>query len=608
MREWNPWYRQQAGDGTGITLSSTEHDSAFVVLDPRRSSDRNRLPRWAVVDDVLLLDDILLLPTFRNERQRLVLWDDLRDSRAALMRLGDAVPLDLFGKKPLSILVGSTTRVDLAPAGSSVDPAYYAAVRNLFRVVGRGVRDDGPVTRLSYFGGGRVATTSRTVVETVRLQLERSAVVRNVDAGQFAHSAYYMGSKRALRSFIVEAIDSTLPDSGVVVDLMCGSGSATGAFSRLWRTVASDAQSFCRILATVQGGGYQRSLAEARVDEILEVAREHTRTLQGLVDNGVTEEEEILHSDLGEKTLRRYSQFLTRWPTYPAGAATTAWDPVRKVHERRGDPKGFPYCLFTAYYANVYFGLRQAVEIDSLRYAIERVCERRDRIWALGALIASVSALGSTFGGYFAQPPVRRPREIGIAGLARLLERRAASITHEFCARYVNLASESEAATYSVETVPGPWRVSLDTLGSMFAGRRDITVYVDAPYTREEYSRYYHVLETLVTYGYPDSVGAGRVPSKKHGGRFSSEFFTRSAERLAGSLCSVISAVLERNWVCVWSYSNRGGVGIPRVVDEVRRRVPCEVRSYAVPYTHKALGSRRAKAAMEHLIVFVSAR
>ena len=129
-------------------------------------------------------------------------------------------------------------------------------------------------------------------------------------------------------------------------------------------------------------------------------------------------------------------------------------------------------------------------------------------------------------------------------------------------------------------------------------------MYLDAPYTREEYSRYYHLLETLVRYKYPDSIGVGRVPSKIVGGRFQSEFFTRSSERLVNALCSVILSVLERGWVCAWSYSDRGGVAIPRIVDEVRRGISCDVRSYAAPYTHKALGARRAKPVVEYVVVF----
>ena len=589
----------------GIMLSSIGHDSVFVVVDSEEAHAQGNLPPWAAAADAAILEEVALLPTFRGAAgRRFVLRADLEDSRDAFAHLTRAVLPNLFGGTPLSIMIGATTRVDLAVGRLMTNPAYYAGLRNLCRLVRKGVERDAPVAELAYFEGGRIETTSRLVVGEVERQLARAEAVAAADAGQFAHSAYYMGSKRALRGFLAEAIGSTLSEQGMVVDLMCGSGAASGAFSRLWCTVASDAQEFCRVLARVQGGGYRRAIAEARMEEILGLARENAELLRKRIGDALKEEEELFHSDLNEETVERYRQFISRWPTYPDGSPRSAWNPVSEVRKRQRDSGILPYCLFTAYYANVYFGLRQAIEIDGLRYGIDRLQDGRDRVWALGALIASASALGSTFGGHFAQPPIRRSEDLDAGNVGPLIEGRAASITHEFCARYLNLASASEKTRHAVETVPGPWQACLDSIRDRARGRKDVTVYVDAPYTRDEYSRYYHVLETLVNYRYPDSIGIGRVPSKARGGRFRSEFFTRSKRNLVDALCSVILAVLERGWVCAWSYSDHGGVRIPYVVDEVRRRMRCEVRSYAAPYRHKALGARQAKPVVEHVVIF----
>ena len=434
--------------------------------------------------------------------KRLVLRTDLQDSRGVFEGPGETVPGDLFSRGPASLVIGPTTRVGLPPGGRVADPTYYAGLRNLFRLVGRGVNPDVPVKMLRYFGDSRVETTSQIVVDEVKRQLTQHENIVASNAGQFAHSAYYMGSKRALGAFLAEAIRSTLSKRGMVVDFMCGSGAASGAFCRLWPTVASDAQHFSRVLATIQGGGYRGARAEARLDGILGAARENTKLLRSAVGDALSEEDVVFHGDLDESALQRYRDFVTDWPTYPSGRPSDGWDPVAEAERRRREPHGKPYCLFTAYFANVYFGLRQSVEIDGLRFGVEQLGPE-DRTWALGALVASVSALGSTFGGHFAQPPIRRADDLNIGNLGRLLERRAASVTHEFCARYLSLAAESERAMYPVRTVLGPWREALDTVQRMASGGQEITVYVDAPYTREEYSRYYHPLETLVEYGVP---------------------------------------------------------------------------------------------------------
>ena len=131
-------------------------------------------------------------------------------------------PQGLFGNTSLSVMMGPTTRLDLADIRSVSDPAYYAGLRNLFRLVRRGVSRDGPPARFEYFGAGRIETTSREVADEVQRQLAQAATVVASAAGQFAHSAYYMGSKRALGPFIAEAISSTFSTQGLVVDLMCG--------------------------------------------------------------------------------------------------------------------------------------------------------------------------------------------------------------------------------------------------------------------------------------------------------------------------------------------------------------------------------------------------
>ena len=585
-----------------IMSYSTEPRSGFVDLDRIETGDQVGLQRQISVDDASLFERLALLPTFEGPRgNRVVLRSDLDDSRHAYSQLRDSVPHDLFGNRSLSVMIGPTTRLDLPGVQSVSDPAYYAGLRNLFRLVRRGVSRDGPPARFDYFGAGRIETSSRLMVDEVQRQLAQAATVGASAAGQFAHSAYYMGSKRALGAFLAEAISSTFSTQGLVVDLMCGSGAASGAFSRLWPTVASDAQEFCRVLATVQGGGYQRSTAAVQIEDILGRARENTEALRKLIGDGMDEEDQLFHSNLNEGAVQRYKEFMEQWPTYPDGSSTASWNPLAEVEKRQCEPSVRPYCLFVAYYANVYFGLRQAIEIDGLRYAIQGLHRREDRAWALGALIASVSALGNTFGGHFAQP-VRR--EVNLKSIGSLVEQRAASITHEFCARYLSLASESEATTHPVRTVQGPWQGALDSVQELTTAGQEITVYVDAPYTREEYSRYYHPLETLVSYQYPDSVGIGRVPSKTRGRRFQSEFFTRNGDRLINALSGVISSVLERGWTCAWSYSDRGGVSIPLVVQEVQRRTSCAVRSYAAPYRHNALGAQRAKLVTEHLVIY----
>ena len=68
-------------------------------------------------------------------------------------------------------------------------------------------------------------------------------------------------------------------------------------------------------------------------------------------------------------------------------------------------------------------------------------------------------------------------------------------------------------------------RDSVTTFKFLSSALREITtIYIDPPYTNAHYSRFYHILETLVLYDYPDIEFFGRYRSD----RYQSPFCIRS--------------------------------------------------------------------------------
>jgi adenine-specific DNA methylase len=261
-----------------------------------------------------------------------------------------------------------------------------------------------------------------------------------------------------------------------------------------------------------------------------------------------------------------------------------------------------PYCLFTAYFANVYYGVRQSVELDCLRYAIDQLEDPSERDWALGALVVTASSVATTYGGHFAQPPAPPERLVNPGIARRVLAQRHVSATREFEIRLLSLSAESEEILYGVECVPGPWQAALEAAADMLEPSRTV-VYVDAPYRREEYSRYYHVLETLVSYGYPSAGTSARVPDKGPD-RFSSEFFTRSRSTMTESLSNTIRAVLDAGFRCAWSYADRADAEPLAVLESVAASSSL-VRSLASDHAFKRQGkSREAGRVREFLFLF----
>lgn len=563
----------------------------------------------------VLEETSLIAPFYSSMKagEPLYLFSELELWRAAVQRGGmpeDLTYSTLFGHPEVRrIHLSDGTCLELPLTSKPLPPELFAFIRNLVEEIplleGRTTERLSDPIRVAIAGATQLITRSTTVLEYAETAFQRIAALGRIRASDFARTAHYMGSKRGLGGFLLEAITGMLPSDGTVVDLMCGSGAATGVFIPFWHTIASDAQHFCRILAHVQGGGYNREKASGCLQEIMPVFRNHLEELSLPIRGFLETEDELMHADVDSDTQAAFQTLIDAFPVYPSRSNAGVWNPEVEVELRRRSPARTPYCLFTAYFANVYFGIRQCVEIDSLRFAIDQLESPEDRIWALGALLASLSAAGTTHAAHFAQPPLRPNQKLTLRQTSRFLERRSTSIVHEFSIRLLSLAAQSEALPHRVQIVPGPWRQALRHVDAL-SPSGTVVVYLDAPYKREEYSRYYHVLETLINYGYPEALGTGRTPAKgsRPNERFASEFFARDRQRLTASLVDVISQVIRRGWICAWSYATSGDADIPQVVSEVMKRNPCRVQSFATPYVHQAQGGKSPRTVREYLIVF----
>jgi hypothetical protein len=513
----------------------------------------------------------------------------------------------LFSVQTLSQIIPSdNTKIVLPGPDVRLNAAFYAGIHDL---VSHAQQSFGASKladmEFQYFPPARVQTRSISTKERAERQIDRANVIASVESSQFANTAYYMGSKRAILGFIVEAMSHLLPESGVVIDLMCGSGAASSGFCRYWPTVASDLQEFCTCLAKVQGGGFDRKRAKTVIGQIIPHAQRHVSDIMSLVGSYIEQEDAFFHSDITPELVADYQEFHKDVPTYPnMKKPLKQWDPIAEVEERKTNNKLYPYCLFTSYFANMYLGVRQCTEVDSLRYAIDQLDDDCDRNWALGALVATVSSLATAYAGHFAQPPIASLDKLTAHKVARLLEKRAYPITQEFCIRFSALAEESENAKHPIQTVAGPWENALMSCQDLLEKQQHVVVYLDAPYKREEYSRYYHVLETLVRYNYPACVGKGKIPDKRIGERLRSEFFTRNQSRMESALVKVISKTLERGWECLWSYADSGDANIAGVIDEVIRCCDCGIQSYVAPHQHKSQGGRMPKEVLEYAVFF----
>ncbi|MEZ0229777.1 MAG: DNA adenine methylase [Planctomycetota bacterium] len=407
---------------------------------------------------------------------------------------------------------------------------------------------------------------------------------------------WYMGVKsRLIEHFIDEALEDAASQGSTLLDMCCGSGALATWAARRHRVVANDVQ---RYAAAIARAYLTHGPLDLDPDRDLRAAFEenYARLAAPLAEALALEDAWLAaagfeaaqpdegFSALGERTTARlprvalddYRDFaLRRTPRFEE-AREARFDgpfaPAREllargeVHARRADPLRAPYLLATAYYPNVYLGLRQAIATDSLRFAIDRIPGRRAREkrehW-LAALLHALSVTTSATS-HFCQP-----RGLTNDGEIRaVLARRSVSIASRTLA-YSAAIQETVAATgarFANAVTSRDWRGLFSREGWAGPGEAPAVVYVDPPYTSDNYSRFYHLLEVIADYDYPPldlRAGAatkGRYPSRDR--RHQSAFCRRAT--VEDEVRDLLEACARSGANVVFSYARESGLLLRR--------------------------------------------
>ena len=313
----------------------------------------------------------------------------------------------------------------------------------------------------------------------------------------------YMGTKRDLAPTVSDII-SDLPD-GPLLDVFAGMGAVAESVHtsrQVWvNDIGSFASTVAKALFTSKIGPPSSIVAQ----EILEAGFLHNRrSLQRRFRSSLRLEQEYLES-------RRLEDVTVG----NMGLDYVATNRRLESERRRlaNSPDAFPYRMATITYPGSYFGVQQCIDIDSARYAIDEAYRARqlrkdDVRWLLVGL-CQVAARINNSTGQFAQ--FIKPSKTNIE---RICQKRVRSVWEEFIRTMDKLSpigSESwRAGNRGYKSDASRLLKYLRTRGD-----RPSVVYADPPYSKAEYSRYYHVLDALVDYSYPEVASNGRYPASR---------------------------------------------------------------------------------------------
>lgn len=324
----------------------------------------------------------------------------------------------------------------------------------------------------------------------------------------------YLGSKLKILDEIKKEIDRITTKDGIVVDLFTGTGVVADYLAKDYNVIANDIQAYSSLITGVLIKGMHTDIT---YDDLINSSayKKNKNNLQKLFKDILEYESKLLMDEDYEKLayLCESNVFYNgkNIEKEKIGELTKIFgkslelfsqdtiDYYRKEKE--------VYALFTLYYSNGYFSVQQCIEIDSLRKAIDELEKQdlytsNDKQVLLVCLLHASSEIVSSVGKNFAQPikVVDGKGNIKKFAIKRCMRDRKLSIKDAFKGILNEINADRKLFSNNNSVY------QLDAL--KFLDEVDMsqvqTFYLDPPYTIDHYSRYYHVLETLVEYDYPE--------------------------------------------------------------------------------------------------------
>lgn len=399
----------------------------------------------------------------------------------------------------------------------------------------------------------------------------------------------YMGTKRHMVTSVQAAIEQ-FGTSGRAVDLFSGMGSVAEALSNGGPSVVTnDAMEFTACVARARLTGGPREDDPAAVTGRLWAPFQAAQAaLKATHAEALSAEKAALAGTISD---------LSRYFTSAAHVANSPSTRRAALFARNacGQPH---FQLATLYFSAGYLSASQAIDVDALRFAIDSDEVRGSRDWLLSAWLSAVSVLLNS-PGHTAQ--YLKPNSA--SAHQRIVRTWKRSVWDEFVAA---LSRVSQLGT--PEWRAGNEVLVSDALDLLSSGRLTQVgvIYADPPYTKDQYSRYYHLYETLYRYDYPDSVGAGRVRSD----RFTTGFSLKSSVRASfHDLCRNVSRM---ELPLIVSYPTGGLLELTGLTfKEVANTYFAEVEVSAISAQHSTMGASSGspkKTATENLYVCTGRR
>lgn len=369
------------------------------------------------------------------------------------------------------------------------------------------------------------------------------------------HVIKYMGSKRQILDFVIRGI-SNVYTGGTVCDLFAGSSVLSGALRNNVPILSNDIQNYSRILANTYLSSYDWN-----------------------------ENPNILN-DIVNEASRRVDLFFSNYPRlvfeYSSDLTLKQFNELERQQQRLIDYdfSQSQYHLFAKYYSGTYWSFKQCVWIDSIRSVADDYRETSYYYAILSCLMFAMSYNSQSTGHYAQYRDANTESSMNDIMIYRQKE-----VLPFFIRKFEEFQNVLGENNHPYQVV------SMDYLDCLDLLEPNSTVYADPPYCFVHYSRFYHAIETLVLYDYPEVKFKGRYRTDRH----QSPFCIHT--KVANAFRRMFQKVNCSHSNLVLSYSNTGMIELEKLIQLAKETFDNSVTIdvWTQDYEHSTMGRREDK-------------
>jgi adenine-specific DNA-methyltransferase len=382
----------------------------------------------------------------------------------------------------------------------------------------------------------------------------------------------YMGSKAAILPFIAAELSKVHAEGRPFVDLFAGACALSGGFGHITSVVSNDIQEYSAVIAST----YLYRAEKIGSFDIVDLAQQIANTNL-----------DRLPRDLGyqsDVTLNEFNRVEAR---------------NRTLLKQEFD---YSHHLFTRVYSGTWWSAEQCVWIDAIRQVLDDLRSsgkigQADFYFGLTCLMHAM-AYTSQGTGHYAQYRDAKT-EVGMADICKYRVKSVGAIFKKKFDSFLKWNLEN-VVELEHQLMAMDYRDCLATIPPS-------VVYADPPYAFVHYSRFYHAMETIVKYDYPEiqqiknSVVKGRYRVERH----QSPFCIKS--QVVGAFQDLFDGIKASGSDLLLSYSNTGMIDIDSLMTLATERLGSnyEVWFDHMAHTHMTMGRRddRSRQVRESLII-----